>query len=66
MTKEASHRSRYAETHGATEPLYEKWIDTARLLKDHLLLLAEKGDELAIQGLKKFKEWESQNNMKYA
>jgi hypothetical protein len=29
-----------------------------RLLKDHLLLLAEKTDELAIQGLEKTKEWE--------
>jgi hypothetical protein len=29
-----------------------------RLLKDHLLLLADKGDELAIQGLGKMKEWE--------
>jgi hypothetical protein len=30
----------------------------SRLLEDHLLLLADKGDELAIQGLVKIKEWE--------
>jgi hypothetical protein len=29
-----------------------------RLLKDHLLLLTDKGDELAIQGLGKIKKWE--------
>jgi hypothetical protein len=40
------------------ELLYEKWIDTPRLLKDHLQPLADKGDELAIQGLEKVKEWE--------
>jgi hypothetical protein len=47
------------EAENTEEPLYEKWIDTPpRLLKDHLLLLAEKEDELAIQGLEKVKEWE--------
>jgi hypothetical protein len=39
-------------------PFYDKWIDTPRLLKENLLQLAEKGDELAIQGLAKIKEWE--------
>jgi hypothetical protein len=48
----------FDEAENTEEPLYEKWIDTPRLLKDHLLLLAEKGDELAIQGLKKIMEWE--------
>jgi hypothetical protein len=48
----------FDEAENTEEPLYEKWIDTPRLLKDHLLLLAEKGDELAIQGLEKVKEWE--------
>jgi hypothetical protein len=33
-------------------------IDTPRLLKDHLQLLADKGDELDIQGLEKVEEWE--------
>jgi hypothetical protein len=36
-------------TNGLTPP---------RMLKEHLLQLAEKGDELAIQGLAKIKEWE--------
>jgi hypothetical protein len=49
----------FDEAENSEEPLYEKWIDTPRLLKDHLLLLAEKGDELAIQGLENVtKEWE--------
>jgi hypothetical protein len=46
----------FDEEEGTEEPLYDKWIDTPRLFKDHLLLLAEKGDELAIQGLAKIKE----------
>jgi hypothetical protein len=46
----------FDEAENTKEPLYENWIDTPRLLKDHLLLLAEKGDELAIQGLEKVKE----------
>jgi hypothetical protein len=49
----------FDEEEDTNEPLYDKWIDTLRLLKDHLLLLADKGDELAIQGLGKIKEWEA-------
>jgi hypothetical protein len=48
----------FDEEEDTEEPLYNKWIDTPRLLKDHLLLLADKGDELAIQGFGKIKEWE--------
>jgi hypothetical protein len=48
----------FDEAENTEGPLYEKWIDTPRLLKDHLQLLADKGDELAIQGLEKVKEWE--------
>jgi hypothetical protein len=48
----------FDEAENTEEPVYDKWIDTPRLLKGHLLLLADKGDELAIQGLGKIKEWE--------
>jgi hypothetical protein len=48
----------FDEAENTEEPLCEKWIDTTRLLKDHLQLLAEKGDKLAIQGLEKIKKWE--------
>jgi hypothetical protein len=46
------------EAENTEEPVYDKWIYTPRLIKEHLLQLAEKGDELAIQGLAKIKEWE--------
>jgi hypothetical protein len=46
------------EAENTEEPLYEKWIDTPRLLKNHLQLLADKWEELAIKGLNKVKEWE--------
>jgi hypothetical protein len=49
----------FDEAENTEEPFYDKWIDTPRLLKDHLLLLAAKGDELASQGLDKIKEWEN-------
>jgi hypothetical protein len=48
----------FDEAENTEEPLYEKWFDTPGLLKDHLQLLADKGGELAIQGLEKVKEWE--------
>jgi hypothetical protein len=48
----------FGEEEDTEEPLYDKWIDTPRLLKDRLLLLADKGDDLAIQGIGKIKEWE--------
>jgi hypothetical protein len=46
----------FDEEENTEEPLYDKWIYTPRLLKGHLLLLADKGDDLAIQGLEKIKE----------
>jgi hypothetical protein len=48
----------FDEAENTEEPVYDKWIDTPRLLKEHLLQLVEKGDELAIQVLAKIKEWE--------
>jgi hypothetical protein len=48
----------FDEAENTEEPVYDKWIDTPRLLKDHLLQLADKGDELSIQGLATLKEWE--------
>jgi hypothetical protein len=48
----------FDEAEHTEEPLSEKWIDTPRLLKEHLLQLAEKQNELAIEGLDKVKEWE--------
>jgi hypothetical protein len=48
----------FDEEEDTEEPFYDKWIDTPRLLKDYQLLLADKGDELAIRGLEKIKEWE--------
>jgi hypothetical protein len=48
----------FDEEKDTEEPLDDKWIDTLRLLKDHLLLLGDQGDALAIQGLRKIKEWE--------
>jgi hypothetical protein len=44
------------------EPIYEKWIDTPRMLKEHLHELAQKGDELAIKGLEQIAEWENNPN----
>jgi hypothetical protein len=43
------------------EPIYEKWIDTPRMLKEHLHELAKKGDELAIKGLEQIAEWEKKS-----
>jgi hypothetical protein len=52
----------FDEAESTEEPIYEKWVDTPRLLKDHLQLLADKGDELAIQSLEKVKEWEDNSS----
>jgi hypothetical protein len=46
----------FDEAENTEDPLYEKWIDTPRLLKDHLQLLAEIEDALAIESLEKVKE----------
>jgi hypothetical protein len=38
----------FDEAENTEEPGYDKWIETPRMLKEHLLQLADKGDELAI------------------
>jgi hypothetical protein len=49
----------FDEAEDTEEPIYDKWIDVPRMLRDHLQLLGDNGDELAIQGLGKVKEWEA-------
>jgi hypothetical protein len=39
-------------------PLYEKWIDVARMLTEHLQDRADNGDELALKALIKVREFE--------
>jgi hypothetical protein len=41
---------------GKTEPLYEKWIDLARMLTEHLQDHADDGDELALKALIKIRK----------
>jgi hypothetical protein len=48
----------FDEAENTVEPIYEKWIDVPLMLKNHLQELAEKGCELAIDGLDKIKIWE--------
>jgi hypothetical protein len=50
---------RFDEAENTVEPIYEKWIDLPRMLKNHLQELADKGCELAVEGLDKIKIWES-------
>jgi hypothetical protein len=49
----------FDEAENTVEPIYEKWIDVPRMLKNHLQELADKGCELAVEGLDKIKIWES-------
>jgi hypothetical protein len=43
----------FDEAENTVEPIYEKRIDVSRILKNHLRELADKGCELAIEGLDK-------------
>jgi hypothetical protein len=49
----------FDEAENTVEPIYEKWIDVPQMLKNHFQELADKGSELAIEGLDKIKIWES-------
>jgi hypothetical protein len=49
----------FDEAENTVEPSTTKWIDVPRMLKNHLQELADKGCELAIEGLDKIKIWES-------
>jgi hypothetical protein len=49
----------FDEAENTVEPIYEKWIEVPRMLKDHLQELPDKGCELAFAGLDKIKNWES-------
>jgi hypothetical protein len=49
----------FEDEEDAEEPIYDKRIDTPRMLKEHLHELAQKGDELAIKGLEQIAEWEN-------
>jgi hypothetical protein len=52
----------FDDAEDTTELLYEKWIDVPRMLKDNLQELADKGDELDIDGLAKVNHWENNPN----
>jgi hypothetical protein len=49
----------FEEAENTVEYIYEKWIDVPRMLKNHLQELADKGRELAIDGLDNIKIWEN-------
>jgi hypothetical protein len=49
----------FDEAENTVEPIHEKWIDVPQMLKNHLQELADKGCELAIEGLDKIKIWKS-------
>jgi hypothetical protein len=49
----------FDEAENTLEPIYKKWIDVLRMLENHLRELADKGCELAIDGLDKIKIWEN-------
>jgi hypothetical protein len=49
----------FDEAENTVKPIYAKWIDVPRMLKNHLQELADKGCELAIDGLDKIKIWEN-------
>jgi hypothetical protein len=48
----------FDEAEDTKEPLYDKCVDTPRMLKEHLQEMAENGDEMAIKGLEQIKDWE--------
>jgi hypothetical protein len=45
----------FDEAENTVKPIYEKWIDVPRMLKNYLQELADKGCKLAIEGLDKIK-----------
>jgi hypothetical protein len=49
----------FDEAENTVEPIYDKWIDVPRMLKEYLRQLADKGCELAIDGLDKIKMGEN-------
>jgi hypothetical protein len=49
----------FDEAENTVDPIYEKWIDVPRMLKNHLQEQADKGCELAVEGLDRIKIWES-------